>query len=102
MENFKNPSEPCPQCQEMQDTFNRIMAEKCPPDEKHCTCVPILMQKMAETQRVNDEYKELLAEKDEQLRKVRELVEDFIVGTNLDRYNAKKIDDKLSEILEGK
>ena len=40
------------QLAEIQETTRRVMTEECAPDEKHCTCVPILRTQLAEQQRV--------------------------------------------------
>jgi hypothetical protein len=32
---------------DIEATFKMIMDEKCPPDEKHCTCVPFLRMKIS-------------------------------------------------------
>jgi len=33
---------------DIKESYARIMSEKCPPDEMHCTCVPILRAKLAD------------------------------------------------------
>jgi len=42
------------QLAEWQEAGERVMAEKCPSDEKHCTCVPLLRRQLAALQDVND------------------------------------------------
>lgn len=37
---------------EYDETYRRILAEECAPDEQHCTCVPALRMRIAEAERV--------------------------------------------------
>ena len=44
------------------EAFRRIMAEECPTDERHCTCVPLLRSRITELEHVNDRQREYIAE----------------------------------------
>lgn len=37
---------------DVEESYRKVMQEKCPTDEQHCTCVPILRAEIKKTQRV--------------------------------------------------
>ena len=49
---------------EVKETTKRIMAEECPTDEIHCTCVPYLRIELAEARQENERLQEALKEAD--------------------------------------
>jgi hypothetical protein len=38
---------------DIDEAHKQVMSESCPPDEKHCTCVPILRAEIARLREVN-------------------------------------------------
>lgn len=42
------------QLKDRDEAYRKVMEEKCPPDEKHCTCVPFLRERIAELEADRD------------------------------------------------
>jgi len=58
--------------QEIYDLQKRIMNEECAPDEKHCTCVPLLRHKCKQLEAENTRLKEELAIKNDVIKKLQD------------------------------
>jgi regulator of replication initiation timing len=60
------------ECAEAVEVHSRIMAEKCPSDEYHCTCVPALREELAALKADWKVYRDACAKQDDEIGELKQ------------------------------